>query len=174
MTSGSKSEMNLENSDQSFFTRRRKLLAFHVRNLDGSFSFFPFSTPSLSPSLFSGERQGFFAAVEPSFSMGLKNRFIADQNFVPSSSRLPQNWNANSMQKKGRNFKSSPSKKIQALFLAFSVSSNFCRTVSSKFNIERKDIQFTSPKYLMFNQIIGFNILKRKSLLNEVWYKFFN
>lgn len=76
MTSGSKPETNLERSDQSFLTRRRKLLAFQVTNFVGSFCFFPSSTAS--PLRFSGERrQGFLGADEPSFSIGLKNRFIA-------------------------------------------------------------------------------------------------
>lgn len=95
MTSGSKSETNLESSDQSFFTRRRKLLAFQVTNFVGSFWFFPSSTPS------SGERQGFLGADEPSFSMGLKNRFIAP--FFVFINPI-KNWNANL---KGRNFNNS-------------------------------------------------------------------
>lgn len=73
MTSGSKLVTNLVNSGQLFLTRRRKLLAFQVMNFDGS----PlFSFDKETSSSFSGcEREGFFE--DPSFSTGLKKRFMA-------------------------------------------------------------------------------------------------
>lgn len=73
MTSGSKLVTNLVNSGQLFLTRRRKLLAFQVMNFDGS----PlFSFDNETSSSFSGcEREGFFE--DPSFSTGLKKRFMA-------------------------------------------------------------------------------------------------
>lgn len=77
MTSGSKVVTKLVNSGQLFLTRRRKLLAFQVMNLDGS----PFS------STFSAcERQGFFE--DPSFATGLKKRFIAQSQCLSLSLSL--------------------------------------------------------------------------------------
>ena len=79
MTSGSKVVTKLVNSGQLFLTRRRKLLAFQVMNLDGS----PFS------STFSAcERQGFFE--DPSFATGLKKRFIAQSQCLSLSLLLSQ------------------------------------------------------------------------------------
>jgi len=69
MISGSRVATNLENSGQLFLARRRKLLAFHVKNFKGSFPVC-FSSSSTSPLV---ERAGFFE--DPSFSSGLKNRF---------------------------------------------------------------------------------------------------
>jgi len=71
MTSGSKVVMSLVKSGQLFLTRRRKLLAFHVINFNGSF-FLLFSSFSASFSL----SLGFFADPSESFSTTLKNRFI--------------------------------------------------------------------------------------------------
>lgn len=79
MTSGSKLETNVVNSGQLFLTLRRKLLAFQVKNLRGSFFMFSPDASSFSSSFFNGERVDFFA--EPSFSTGWKNLFIALQSF---------------------------------------------------------------------------------------------
>lgn len=78
MTSGSKVVMNLVKSGQLFFTRRRKLLAFQVKNFVGSF--LRVSSPDISPFL-GDERLGFLA--DPSFSTGWKKRFIVP--WAPSS-----------------------------------------------------------------------------------------
>ncbi|GLT29075.1 hypothetical protein SLA2020_039630 [Shorea laevis] len=75
MTSGSIFDKKSENSGQLLLTRRSKLLAFHVKNFNGSFL-------SLSLGLSEGERQGFFA--EPSFSIGLKKRFIIGYDQISS------------------------------------------------------------------------------------------
>lgn len=76
MTSGSILETNLENSGQSFFTRRSKLLAFHVKNFTGSFLLLSSAISVVSPSSsFEDDKEGFLAG--PSFSIGLKNRFIS-------------------------------------------------------------------------------------------------
>lgn len=76
ITSGSKLVTNLENSGQLFLTRRSKLLAFQVTNFSGSSFLFSSCDVSqlFSPSFFEGERVGFLA--DPSFSIGLKNRFM--------------------------------------------------------------------------------------------------
>lgn len=73
MTSGSMLETNLVNSGQLFFTRRRKLLAFHVMNLRGCF-LAASSADILSLSVEGGASVGFLA--EPSFPTGWKKRFI--------------------------------------------------------------------------------------------------
>jgi len=75
MTSGSKVVTRLVNSGQLFLTRRRRLLAFHVINFNGSFFFFTSASPSFSFSL------GFFADPSESFSTTLKNRFILLPSF---------------------------------------------------------------------------------------------
>ena len=74
MTSGSRSETNLVNSGQLFLTRIRKLLAFHVKNFNGSFFFSSSETWSVFSSPSSFEREGFLE--EPSFPIGSKYRFI--------------------------------------------------------------------------------------------------
>lgn len=73
MTSGSMLETKLVNSGQLFFTRRRKLLAFHVMNLSGCF-LAASSADILSLSVEGGASVGFLA--EPSFPTGWKKRFI--------------------------------------------------------------------------------------------------
>lgn len=75
MTSGSKLVTKLVNSGQLFLTRRRKLFAFQVKNLRGSFVVLSSDiSPFSSLSILEGEIAGFLA--DPSFSTGWKNRFI--------------------------------------------------------------------------------------------------
>lgn len=86
MTSGSKLVTNLVNSGQLFLTRRRKLLAFQVKNFNGSLLSSP-DTSLFSPSSFSDdETEGFFDG--PSFSTGLKKRFILLRSFHSSSTLI--------------------------------------------------------------------------------------
>lgn len=74
-TSGSRSETNFVNSGQLFLTRRRKLLAFHVTNFNGSLFF---SSSSETWSVFSlpssSEKHDFLE--DPSFCIGWKNLFM--------------------------------------------------------------------------------------------------
>lgn len=88
MTSGSKVVMNLVKSGQLFFTRRRKLLAFQVKNFVGSF--LGVSSSDISPFLGDG-RLGFLA--DPSFSTGWKKRFIVPRALSSNSVCFPLEQN---------------------------------------------------------------------------------
>ncbi|KVI06260.1 hypothetical protein Ccrd_015395 [Cynara cardunculus var. scolymus] len=86
MTSGSMESMNLVNSGQLFLTRRRKLLAFQVKNLVGSFFWVFSSSSSTGGALVSAslaedgeeeeeeERVGFLK--ETSFCTGYKRLYV--------------------------------------------------------------------------------------------------
>jgi hypothetical protein len=85
MTSGSRRATSCEKAGQSLFIRRSRLLAFHVRNLNGSSVGLPSTSPpapvaapaDVGPSPGSAAPASRFLDGEPSLGTGWKKRFIA-------------------------------------------------------------------------------------------------
>jgi hypothetical protein len=101
MTSGSRRATNWEKAGQSLFIRRSRLLAFHVRNLRGSWPGLPSSPPAPAAAGAPPESVaavGLFLAGEPSLGTGWKKRFIASgrRRRYRAGGSSPRNWTKSS------------------------------------------------------------------------------